>query len=806
MPADLVTADDIRRLRQQQGPVTEEQVTPADIARLRETFAQSLPGAAEHERVARTGLTSRESYAAAAVGQERLGGKQAGFAVRGDIALSDTFEEKRKKFTSRYPTGDFRLIEIPSEVPGGGGYDIVFRRGKDDPFSLFDPVQPEMGDVADLFGGLPELVGEVVYAMRSRGLTLPAQLGRLFAGAGIGELTQQGVEEARGFQLQDPTEAYLAQPAIAGGTAALGGALSTAVTGPTNVVRGAGALHMLPGAEEAVRAGADLNLPELLPTQVARSPLLRRLGRQSLALSPHMGEYVGQQQRAAGEAGLGMVDRASFELTKERLAATEQTARDALLQSVKVAPTHLEEGGKAIQKGFVEWDQISRDQINDLYRTARSIESPVFDISDIQSRVAQIGEGTPAVTTGDKTINVSGDISGDLRSLINDIGLLKPTVETITIKGKEFSSTDQLIELERRARDLAQPPMGAEMRRPEALANDIAKMIRSVLDNPKNSNPMFREAWAKARGAARSRFQVWEQTKATINAVDREFRPIALADRLMRAENADTIRFVRNTLESRGLSNRWVTLKDAFKSRLMEDPEAALKKIDAFDPETRRAFLTDAEYKDFQRMDEGFQALRSSGVQETLKKQSQNAAVITKLMNQDSTAGIDQILKLTGGPNTPSGKSLRAGLIDMVVAKATVPGEGSTLQLDGEIIDNELRRLDLSGASKALLPEDKANLRKLVSYLRFVPDRIDPGASIEAASVAAGIRGMQMRAFRILLEATSTGRFLTSKAGRTLLSGQAKPRWTPMTARALGGMALTIAKEVNDEKSPERAQ
>jgi hypothetical protein len=794
--SSLVTPEEIRRLRQQQGGagtvVTEEQVTPEDVRRMREAFASSLPGAAEHERTVATGRSSRESYLGAAVGQEQLAPGGADLSTRADIALSDTFEEKRKKFQAKYPQGDFRLIEVPSEVPGGGNYELVYRRSPTEPYGKFDPANPELGDIADMAGAIPEIVGETIAAYRSRGLTLPQQLRRLFFGAGIGELSQQATEEARGYQLEDPGQAYLSRPAQEGVTSMAGGLASTALTGPVNVARGAGSFRHLPGAQEAVRAGRQLGLPELLPTQTVDNPVLRLMGRQSQATAPNIGRVIREQHMASERVASGLFDKASLGQAGVNLEALEKNARQQVLNAARLVPTHTSVGGLAIQQGLGEWDKLAKAEVDGLYAQARAIQQPAFDITEAQKTAAKIKAGTQAELAQGGTTNVSGDLTPELAALADQIQALKPDAQGV----------EQLIELERRARDMAQPPMGQPMRKEHALAQELAGSIRTILDNPANPDPNFVAAWKKARSAAHQRFQTWDQIKATVSAVNREFQPAALAESLFQPGNYDTIRFVKNTLESRGLGSRWETLQDAYKTKLLHDPETALETVNRLDPETRKLLVSDVDLKDLQMMDEGLRAIRSTGVKAAMERQSQNALLVQDLVAREDSRGVANLLRMTGGANTPAGRSMRAGIIDMLVSKARKPMEGGGWMIDQQLLMSEMAKLDRVGAGKFLQANDRLALDNLVRYLRMVPSKADPGTSIQAAETVAGMRGLQIRAFHNLMEMSGVGRFVTSPTGRLLLSGAARPRITPMSARVFGGVLASVAQEMGQELEP----
>lgn len=797
MSSDLVTPEDI--IRFQKGVVTEDQVTPEDVKRFQESFAASVPGAAEHERIARTGLTSRESFVAGAVGQEKLGRTPAGFGTRADLSLSDTFEEKRKKFLSKFPKGDFRIIEVPSEVAGGGGYDLVFSRdtGKE-PYSMFDPNQPEMGDVADFLGSLPAAAGQVAALYRSKGLTLPAQLMRLFVGAAGGEAAKQAGEQARGFQLEDPSTAYIGRPASEGGLAAAGGALTTPLTGAANIVRGGGVFKSLPGAEGAQAAGRALGLPPLLPTQTTANPILRLLGKQAAATGGHIGEAVFAQHQAATGVASKIFDEASLNLAKTNLASAESAARQKVLNSVRLVPTHTEVGGQAIQQGLSEWNKLSTARVTQAYNKARAIQEPIFDLGPAQAEAARVGQGVQASLKEGGSTNVSADLSPELFRLTQKISDLNPEVRSLS----GSSSTDQIIELERHARELAQPAMGEQMRREHYLALKVADSLRSVLDNPQNAGPGFKEAWKAARDEAKQRFEVWDQIKATISAVNRKFEPIALAESLFQPGNADTIRFVKSTLASRGLESRWAVLQESFKTKLLQNPDTAMDSLRRFDPETRRLLLPDTAFAEFKAMDDAIKGLEQSGIGKALVEQSENSAFVQQLVIRKDTAGISRLLQINP-PSSPGGRSIAAGIIDNLITRARRPmPPGDAWQIDSTILQKEMAELDKTGAGNFLQANDRLTLDNLIRYLSFVPAKADPGTSIQAAETAAGLRAFSGRAFQKLLEMVGTGRFVTTAAGRRFLGGQSRPHKTPMSARVIGGLITQITAETNKTVEP----
>jgi hypothetical protein len=139
----------------------------------------------------------------------------------------------------------------------------------------------------------------------------------------------------------------------------------------------------------------------------------------------------------------------------------------------------------------------------------------------------------------------------------------------------------------------------------------------------------------------------------------------------------------------------------------------------------------------------------------------------------------------------------------MIVSKARKPIAGSGgYQLDAKIIQEEMAKLDRVGGGRLLQANDRLALDDLVRYLKHVPEAVDPGTSIQAAQTVAGMRGLQLRAFHNMLEMVSTGRFITSPLGRRLLSGAARQRVNPMSARVVGGVFASLAQEMGQELEP----
>jgi len=696
------------------------------------------------------------------------------FGARFDIGLSDTFDEKRMKFMERFPDGDFIMVSPPS-----GGREILYRKNGNEPFAKFDAPMLEkfepMGDIADIAGDLPSAVAE---AFLVRGGRLVKQLSRVFLGEVAGRTGKEVVEELRGYQKETIKQmaGRIAQESLVG---TAGAALTMAISGPLNFLRGSSNIQVVPGSRPAQMAAETLGLPPILPSQVSQSPLIQKLGQQAAATTGTIKAYVQNQQRQMVNTLRGLRDADRASLLRGDLQKLHEDARRQVIEGARLSDKTLRDGGKAVQQGIQEYDDLASTVVRKSYDDARKIETPEFDHSpalavanEIEQRAAALGENlSPEVTDAVKR----------LKSFDPD----EPPIELES--GAIIDATERLRSIRSALWEAKTPNPGEIVRAEHEVAGKIYAAVTHVLQNPKNSAPGFAEAWAKANALAARRFKTMEQL--LVIRAQRDETPTMLASRLAQPLQQDNILVLKEVLPEA----RFNEFRDAVKADFIDarNVDGLTKRLDSFDKPTLDTLLSPAEQANLRNVGRQIDRLNRIGIKELAERQVRTAAVMDDLINGNSTAAIS---RLREAASPAQRQTIRAALMERVSRNATVIDEGVPV-VDAKALRAEIGKLRDTGAIRFLGLSDVQTLRNLDRYAEFVAVKPDAGGAMQTASTAAGALQLRMSAITTYLHNLTLGRLLVSKPFQRMVTGSGKK---PLPYNSLRVMGAILADAAND--------
>lgn len=754
--------------------------------------------------------SQRESFIATQVGQSTLG--EPGFPDllgRADIGLSDTFPEKKTKFLDRYPDGDFvQVNEPPSErgrmMPSTrGGNTILFRRSQDEPFAEFDAGALDkfelLGDIADMSGDVPAIVME---ALVTKGAGLAKQMLQIGAGNVGGDVLKEILEEARGYQ----QETFSEEISRIGGralTSMAGGAATTAVTGPINAFRGAAAIKTLKGSEKAQLAARELGIPPLLPSQIAASPIIQRIGRQSQATVSTMNDYVRNQQKATVQAISHLRDREALHFMAGDFQMLHDQAVEQIVKGAQATKTSLTDGGTAIQQGLVEYENLSRAIVNEGYARARAIEEPEFDLSGALAVAKEVKVGKVGAKRGGGTVALQPPTEA-IRTEIGRLEALDPSLPAITVNGETISGTDQIRAIRSNLFELMQTgavgTLTAEERRTAGQARTLFFALDRVLKNPANASEEFVGAWAAANGEASKRFSTLE--KLIVVQASRSETPAQLADRLAKPLQVDNLVTLKDTVPK----EQWGVFENAVKSDMISSRNlpGLTKRLANFDQETLDALLPKQAQADLRDVGRQFDRLQQANIAEVLKKQTDVAAAVRDLTDRNDTAGLSELISRSKNldPDAPQRKMLRAGVLENVFQSSIVRHENQ-IELDGKVFAREIRRIRDGGLDALLTPDDMRVLGKVDELVDFLASSADSGTSLQAGSAAAGLRGLSKEAIFTLLENMGTARLMTDPIAQRILLGTGREKLGFAKVRVLGAILALEASSLEGTSTPQ---
>lgn len=779
-------------------------------------FNSLLEGAAENR-------AETEEFAAVFAGQSQLvpggmGGDIPSVVARLGISAADTLAEKITAFKGVFPEGE--LVSVPVDDT------LIFRRSPSESFQkvdadLLEEFEP-LGDLIDFFGSdIGAITGEALSLIpggkaattgAKQGFRVLPLMARLAAGGGFGEFSQEAVESAAGFQQENVgTVAARAtlKSAFSAGGGVVGKGLEKLVSGAT----GRGLLEITKEGQRAQRATKVQGVDDLPANIISSNPLVQKLGGQSAALVPTLGDYITQLEGQVTRA-LGRLRGPTGRLPQDLKAAHDLERKSVLRETLEsTKQTSQAKGGASIQEGITRYDESSAAQVTASYTRARQIEEPQFDFvpllneaEDIELGVRGLGTArTRDVDTG--ILDIRGDpitrkvtdqelvkldeVNTTTRLVIDKIKALDPSLPPVTLpNGRVVSSTEQLRALRTRLFDVMIPPPGDIVRAEHVTARRLFGSIGKMMNDPINNSRGFIDAWKTANGLAKDRFDTREKLLLIRTAKSEE--PANLVSRIAAPGNEDNLQLLRRVLPL----DKFDDLQNAFKSDLL-DPNKVdnlSQRLNSFDKGTLDQLLSPGERAVFGKIGQELDRLNSVGVKKVLERQTRASFIADNLVRTDNTAGIDRLLRVvanTGGKDSPLGQTMRASIIDNIFFKSTVRERG-VLRVDFNRLNAEINRLTRTGGIKFLKVDDLRvirDVRDIQDFLRLTPDS---GTSIQASEQVAGTKKLKGSAFLSLLRNATVGRFMVNPAGRKFLAGTGKgPQFDFKSAKLLAAALAT---------------
>lgn len=743
----------------------------------------------------------------------------AGFLDRLDFSFSDNDAEIVAKFKAKYPNGVIRRVVVPDFTKGKsilrdeggkrlsysggqqrelrGGPRLVFKFDQGDPDEKLKTIEDygrvSLGDVADL-GGPTAKVAPAVAASFLVGPGALPQAAAAFGGTAVGHLAKEGVEEARGYQLQPWSE--VAKQALGEGAAAgaMAGGLGLA-RNAINVGTGGGLLNIAPEdrAAQARIASSGLNLEPLTAPQLApEHKVLQRLSRQAASTSTQSQQQVRLQEMSAEQALRSLKDSANAtDIGRQAMRATEKTFREKWFKTLKadrgfVSP---EKGGKALQGAGKDFVSGSRNVVRAAYDKADAAASknpPIFDLSPAVQQVDDIERAVlGAVPEGEAAVNVAGTPRGELLGVIRDIKALAP----------EQTNYEVVKQLRTRLFDLIDNhPWNWDFNKHQAL--NLYKTLTGVLERPANGAPEFVQAFKTANQAAAERFSILE--RPSLQRIIKADQPAKLASTYaLPGQFTDEVYQALRTHSSAKLKQ----FQRSAQLQILQKPGGAMKAVTDWirrDPDGFSRIVPSAERKVFLDTAQNIDRLGSDKAVALLNQQTRASQFVRTLLKDQDPAGIDEAIRGVGGHGTKGHKLLRAGAIEDTVASVTEKGPRGYLVVDQAKLKSHIESMKKSGVwEKVLTREDRTKLTALDDYTRLLQSGKDVGTSLEAAQEIGKLKhpttflsGLHQLSMNSLI-----ARFLVSPASTKFLIGGGR-QFDLSTVRRLGLVVGTIADDI----------
>lgn len=743
------------------------------------------------------------------VGQTELG--PAGledFAARAGLAGADTAQEKILSFKRSYPNGDLKVISQGTEQPPV----LIGRKEPDELFArIDDPDRFEMGDIADFFGDdIGAIAGELAI-MLGPGKFLKGikAAKKAIFGTTIGELTQEGIQELQGVQresLGDVTSRAAIKGLASGGGAKAGELL---LEKPVNALRGAGFMEVTEQASAANLAAKELLGQELFVPQVATNPIAKAIANQA-RLNPGVDRKFRELEDKVSSTLLGGVDKESAGKLLNELenASTRERARILSKAEEPLRTLSPSQAAASIQEGITAYEVRTGKVVDGAYDVAREAGDAGYDIAKLKLEAEEVLAGKRAAivpeegelaavfpdSTGQATTRIGGaEESGILRVAQQILDLDPNLPTTVSPKGVPLDATGQLRTFRTALYDATQAPPGTITGEEMAIARKLRGALNETLNNPVSGDPRIAGLYRKANKIARDRFSTLEHSGVV--AIARSDTPSVLATKIIDGSAPiETIQAIKKVIPVENYNR----VKNAARTNLLEDPWSITKRMASMPKEVLAELLPPADISLLRRIGNQFDTMTQTGVQKTLKNQSQTAGIIRELVRRNDSKGIDEFqefVRTNGGQDGPLGKSVRAGLMEDVVNKS-VSFESGGVRINAKTLKAQVNELRETGADKFLKPDELKLLDDTALIQSFVSATQDAGSSIARNEAARGLLSGKDSAFGFILQNKLVGWVLTSPGWRKVLIGTGKQQLKPArilraTTAALGSIAVT---------------
>lgn len=714
--------------------------------------------------------------------------------LRFKINAADTFREKFGAFRSTFPQGDLTK-DIMSDT-------LIFREDPSQPYKKvdadllekFEPLQDLVDFTASDLGAIS---GEMLAAARTRGVSLLGLLGRLFIGGSVGESAQEAAEPLIGVPQEESIEEIAPRAAGKGVVAGIGGVVGMGVEKGINAVRGAGTFGIKPEAESVMQAADRMGLPPLMPQQVTTSPFIQRLASQAGAVSEKIPVLVQQQEAAVRKKLDSLRDPVDAERVTQELASLHTRERKEILSKAVVAGTSPEQAGKALTEGKVRYENLSKLYVDGAYEAARKIDTPQFDLNPIYRAIDEITTGAPAKGVKGETLQGQAPLPRVLQDVIGKLKAFDPNAPDIVQNGKVLTKTDFLKNLRSQLWDLKTPPAGEPVRQEQAIAGKLYRAITDVMDNPVSGNPEFVSAWKNASQMARDRFDTLE--KNIVIEAGRTQTPERLADRLAQPLNSSNLDILRRVT---GVS-KYFQMQDFFKTNLVRSADDITATLSRFDDETIGKLLSPDEQSAFREIGSRIDKLNGMQLPSRLSGARNAADAVQRAVVGGGAENIDEIYRMVqkaGGPDSKTGKAIRAALIEDVWQDViTIPRGQAAEKVVLQKLASKLTQMREAGAMKFLTPSDISDLRDLHLYKSLMESGGDVGTSIQAAETISSAARFSGTAMVKLAQYAGMGRMITSGAGRRILTGTGSKKLDMPRLKAFSGALATLTADFEEK-------
>lgn len=664
---------------------------------------------------------------------------------------------------------------------------ILFRRPDRDDFEFINPAGFDRGDLgaaASYLFNFENLVATAASVI-TRGFSFPVRLALVGAGAGSGRGADIALDRALGDR-PAPIEDTLGDVALSVIFGAAGEGAGTGLSRGVNFLRGEGLVRLPEGKLSAIRAGRELDLDPLTSGQL--HPLAQRMEAQTLATTAVPSEAYASQQAAARRGLVSYRDTLTGEsvspvLTDAELERLVYQRTLALREAIDNPQVALREGRRALQRGRQAFEESSAAWIDRKY--IKALEAAGDDVTfnfrqGLEGTVESLLQGTRVPTRfameegTEETVRASKTLSPRLRDLIGRMLQSSPDPDGAvawnapdTLRGRVGYEAlrewrTELDSIRRGNWQAADPFKRREMRQAQQLYEAVTDVLanadgpgRIVLETPTRVPPAsiasrddlltsqfeesaviqasdFSRLWRAANTS-----NAWRERVINMDHIQKlgtEANPVVLSAQFSHAGEYESLRVLKRVMPE----EHWKAFTDSFESRLLSRPEQIGRIFDdyAIDPDTLNLLIPRGRQLEFRALGRAAEQLQAS--EAIWARQTNEGQRLLDMIDSGNSREVVELINMSGGPESPTGKLFRAGIIENILNKTT-----ETSPITNELIvrprdtANLINQYLSSGQLSQILTEaDRLTLGRYAAYLQSVGVTSDVGGVISGSELA----------------------------------------------------------------------
>lgn len=671
-------------------------------------------------------------------------------------------EDIARSIQEYIPGAETRVVTLPNQERM-----VAFRRPDSEGFELINPEGLNYGDIGAALSYITTLETgvSVAAAIATKNLGIIPRMVATGLASGAGRYGDIKVDEFLGDRPK-PLEDVYGDLTLAAVFGILGEAGGTAMSKGYNIARGGGVLARSPAQLEAIRIAEERGLPGYTLGQ--QHPLLGYVEnvagatteplklRYSLQKEAARAEFEAMRREIAGDLtedilpSGGLSDAELDELIQTRALQIRDIVDDPGI-SARQAQTRLQAAREDIKTRTQErLDRLYLDAMNMAGGDVSFNMNPIFELAGELTTGTQVATRTPGVTS-----RAEAPLDPQIRNILNRM-TDRPQILTgeegyLALKGWRT----ELGDIARGDYTSADAGKRRTMNIAQKLYDEVTKVIdnaeaagRAALESPTPAGTYeevsviqqsdFSRAWQRATA-----FNKWREGILNINSLEQianESNPVYLVNNLIQPGNYQSLRTLKRVMKP----EQWKEVRDIYRSSLLRNQYSISRTFAdlADEPEILDLLLTKEEQLTFRRIGLASERLNQSAA--AWRAQTAEGDRMMSFINSGNKGEVVLAIEAAGGPNSVSGRRIRAGIIQEIIGPADYSKVTNEPIIKPSAVISRIDSYLEGNTLKGILTEtDIKNLREMRTYLVPIAEVGDEsGVSIQAAELGGSFLGI----------------------------------------------------------------